>query len=244
MDRLKVTLIPRFEDCQQAKYRQAQISINDVPLIELVRTAEEPWVRAEYEERRQEFENPAEFTLKPGAYMYLPADLVLLPCRNLLDQPGSWFELKPDDPERGKAALLGCDCGDIGCWLFQVRAQLQPDVVAWSDFGQFHRPEWRLDLGPFVFDRRQYEAELTYYRGIPEQHLPYFESLALQEPDVRQWRRGAELCRRWLELLDNVTQADVEQIVNELRAEPMPGSAWADVDNHFRLWATSMGFRV
>jgi hypothetical protein len=33
--------------------------------------------------------------------------------------------------------------------------------VTWSDFEQFHRSDWRYDLGPFVFERAAYEAQLA-----------------------------------------------------------------------------------
>ncbi len=42
----------------------------------------------------------------------------------------------------------------------QVRITLNKSTVIWSEFSQFHR-DWKLDLGPFTFDRKQYEAELS-----------------------------------------------------------------------------------
>jgi len=143
-------------------FQPATVRINGRPLIELVRAAEEPWAKAEYLERLPEFENPDGFRFVPGDYHYLPAHRVLLPSREWLGEPSEpGFVLDADDPRRNKATVLGCTCGIIQCWFLQVRVQVLPEVIVWSDFGQFHRPHWRYDLGPFTFDRRDYEAQLA-----------------------------------------------------------------------------------
>jgi hypothetical protein len=164
VNRFEVSLHPRLEDCpiERLPYRSACISIDGRELIELVRSAEEPWARAEYLERLPSFDNPSEFRFEPGDYHCLPASMVMLPSRNLLDQPRNLgFVLEPDDPRRGKATVLGCSCGIVDCWFLLVRVQVLPSLVIWSEFGQFHRPEWHYGLGPFTFDRRQYEGELA-----------------------------------------------------------------------------------
>lgn len=164
MDRFEVTLYPPLAECrpEHRPYRQARIAINGRPLIELVRVAEEPWARAEYLERLPEFEIPADFRFEPGDYHELSAARLLLPSRELLGQPRDpGFVLDSADPRRGKATVLGCTCGITQCWFLQVRVRVLPETVVWSDFGQFHRPHWRYDLGPFTFQRRQYEAELA-----------------------------------------------------------------------------------
>jgi hypothetical protein len=66
-----------------------------------------------------------------------------------------------DDPRRDKATVLGCTCGVTECWFMQARIEVGPGWVRWSDFGQFHRPHWHYGLGPFTFDRRQYESQLA-----------------------------------------------------------------------------------
>jgi hypothetical protein len=164
VDRFEVRLYPPLADCpaERRPYRQAHIAINSRPLIDLLREAEEPWARAEYLERLPQFENPDEFRFDSGNYHYLPASLLLLPSRELLGRPRDpGFVLEPDDPRRAKATVLGCTCGIIACWFLQVRIELRQELVVWSEFGQFHRPHWRYDLGPFTFDRRQYETQLA-----------------------------------------------------------------------------------
>ena len=65
------------------------------------------------------------------------------------------------DSVEGKIAVLGCGCGDVGCWPLRVRIKLRDDVVIWDGFEQPHLPAWRYDeLRPFVFDRQRYVAAL------------------------------------------------------------------------------------
>lgn len=68
-------------------------------------------------------------------------------------------------PSSGSAWLLGCDCGEAGCWPLAVQVNTTPDHVTWSGFSQPHRPQWDYTaFGPFVFERVGYEhavAELA-----------------------------------------------------------------------------------
>jgi hypothetical protein len=53
--------------------------------------------------------------------------------------------------------LLGCDCGEVGCWPLTARVTVTTDSVTWSDFEQEHRPSWDYKgFGPFAFVREQY----------------------------------------------------------------------------------------
>jgi hypothetical protein len=59
----------------------------------------------------------------------------------------------------GKIAVLGCSCGEVGCWPLYTRVDVSTTEVRWSAFEQPHRPNRSYDgFGPFTFDRRQYEA--------------------------------------------------------------------------------------
>lgn len=65
----------------------------------------------------------------------------------------SWF----DD---GDTVLMGCSCGVWGCWPLTAQVELDHTTVTWASFRNGHR-EWDLSaLGPFTFDRTEYEAEL------------------------------------------------------------------------------------
>jgi hypothetical protein len=59
--------------------------------------------------------------------------------------------------------LLGCDCGEVGCWPLTARVIVGNDTVSWTDFAQSHRPDWDYsDFGPFVFARDQYDRAVEW----------------------------------------------------------------------------------
>jgi hypothetical protein len=71
-----------------------------------------------------------------------------------LGQGTSWFG-------DGDTCLLGCRCGDTGCWPLTARVEIGPAIVRWHGFRTGHR-DWDLSgLGPFVFERRAYEQALA-----------------------------------------------------------------------------------
>lgn len=168
LDNFKININPFFKtySTQGKGLCVAEIYINNESLIELVRQAEEPFVKAEIKQSQAKGDEIDEISFPAGDYKYLPVSMVLLPSRNFLDEPWeNGFILEPDDPQIGKATVLDCTCGVTECWFMQVRIILNKSTVIWSEFGQFHR-DWQLDLGPFTFDRKQYEAELC---------KPYYE---------------------------------------------------------------------
>lgn len=69
----------------------------------------------------------------------------------------------------GRVPLLGCSCGEWGCWPLLARIVCTPDFVMWTDFQQPHRK--RRDytaFGPFHFARAQYEDALAgALAGVP-----------------------------------------------------------------------------
>lgn len=93
-----------------------------------------------------------------GSYVGLPPEEVFLPSPRLLGEPATFYDR---DGTEDKVSVLGCGCGDVGCWPFRVKIALRDDVVLWSDFEQPHRRAWRYDeLRPFVFDRARYLSAL------------------------------------------------------------------------------------
>lgn len=95
---------------------------------------------------------------RAGHYAGLPPEEVFLPSPRLLGEPTTYYD--HDDPD-GRIAVLGCVCGDVGCWPFRVGIRLREDVVIWDDFQQPHRLSWDYaGLRPFVFDRREYVSAL------------------------------------------------------------------------------------
>ncbi|MCW2144651.1 hypothetical protein [Actinoplanes cyaneus] len=42
--------------------------------------------------------------------------------------------------DRGVIALLGCDCGEVGCWPLESQVLVEKDLVTWRGFTQPFRP--------------------------------------------------------------------------------------------------------
>lgn len=77
---------------------------------------------------------------------------------------GGWGSERGGDPwpAPGHLWLLGCDCGEAGCWPLAAEVHARPGQVTWSRFGQPHRPDWSYDgFGPFTFDADQYAAAVA-----------------------------------------------------------------------------------
>ncbi|MFS8096459.1 hypothetical protein LFM09_04900 [Lentzea alba] len=63
-------------------------------------------------------------------------------------------------PGRG-VAVLGCSCGDVGCWPLLADITVDGDTIVWNEFRQPYREDRDYTrFGPFRFDRAQYEAAL------------------------------------------------------------------------------------
>ena len=98
-----------------------------------------------------------------GSYAGLPPEDIFLPSLRLLGEPTTYYDR---DSSEGKIAVLGCECGDPGCWPLRVKIDLRDDAVIWDGFEQPHRSAWRSDaLRSFVFDRAQYISALSRNSG-------------------------------------------------------------------------------
>lgn len=61
----------------------------------------------------------------------------------------------------GKIALLGCNCGEWGCWPLMAQVTIDEQRICWSDFEQPYRRERNYsDFGPFSFNPAQYLESL------------------------------------------------------------------------------------
>jgi hypothetical protein len=60
-----------------------------------------------------------------------------------------------------KVPVLGCSCGEWGCWPLLVRIQASSDVVTWTEFEQpFRKERDYSQFGPFAFRRADYDGAL------------------------------------------------------------------------------------
>lgn len=58
--------------------------------------------------------------------------------------------------------LVGCNCGEVGCWPIVAQVERSEDVVTWYEFQQPHRKKWDYsNFGPFSFSATQYDYELS-----------------------------------------------------------------------------------
>jgi len=67
-------------------------------------------------------------------------------------EPDSYFA------RLGYVYLLGCQCGEVGCWPLGACIKPGLETVVWDSFRRPHRPERDYsDLGPMVFEADQYQ---------------------------------------------------------------------------------------
>ncbi len=60
-----------------------------------------------------------------------------------------------------KIPLLGCECGEWGCWPLLAQIEADGEQVVWTGFEQPFRPRRNYAaFGPFTFERTAYEAAL------------------------------------------------------------------------------------
>lgn len=113
--------------------------VDGVPLPDLLREVELPSARGEG---------------KPdlaGSYAGLTDDEVRWPSQHYLGEPVlTWFGT-------GDTVLLGCTCGDWGCWPFTATVTVADQTVTWTAYRNGHRDWQYAALDDLVFDRTQYE---------------------------------------------------------------------------------------
>jgi hypothetical protein len=129
-----------------------RIRINGRDLRDLLREVETPFAAAE---------NVPEIA---GLYTGLPLDRYTRPpSRHFLGAPLHALYIYGT-----KTQILQCECGEPGCWPLLCRIEASDAHVAWSGFEQPHRgpgrtpAAWAYEtLGPFSFERGQFEAALA-----------------------------------------------------------------------------------
>lgn len=69
------------------------------------------------------------------------------------------------DTESGRVLLYVCpECGDIGCGAYSAFVERAGDTYVWRDFAyenDYEDPRPIPDVGPYVFERSLYEAEIA-----------------------------------------------------------------------------------
>ncbi len=99
------------------------------------------------------FEEAAGFST-PGSYAgIVPDHFRFGPIINHFMGHGDW--------NPGAPAVLGCDCLEWGCWPFHAVIEVTNDRVRWTSFLGPKKDRNHSGLGPFEFDRAQYEDALA-----------------------------------------------------------------------------------
>lgn len=71
------------------------------------------------------------------------------------------FHGRSTDAMGPKTPVLGCECGEWGCWPLMSSITVTAELVTWDSFEQPHRKTRDYAaFGPFRFDRRQYDDAL------------------------------------------------------------------------------------
>ncbi len=105
-----------------------------------------------------------------GAYVGLrPSQLQGALSEHFMGVPGSDLACGPPS----KTVLLGCECGEPGCWPLMAEIAVLDRTVVWSSFEQPHRASrWSYDrLGELTFDRSEYEHALDGASARVTEHL-------------------------------------------------------------------------
>ena len=105
--------IGKREDPSDGVVDAVNILVNHRNLVDILREVELPF---RVQEGRPHF---------ASKYVGLPPQDIFLPSPRLLDEPATFY----DHDYPGKIAVLGCGCGDVGCWPLLVEISLRDDVV-------------------------------------------------------------------------------------------------------------------
>lgn len=75
----------------------------------------------------------------------------------------NYFEGKADgDLSAEGFYLLGCECGEVGCWPLLGQIECRGSHMVWHSFQQAHRKDRDYSrFGPFVFDLSSYRAAVN-----------------------------------------------------------------------------------
>jgi hypothetical protein len=120
---------------------QEDAVLSIVPLVDGVRLTD---LIGEFE-RARSFEPAGGYAgLVPSNFNFGPLDHYFMAAST---------ELNP----RNRHYLLGCQCGEVGCWPLEAQIIMTERQISWEDFKQPFRQERDYSsFGPFRFDLMQY----------------------------------------------------------------------------------------
>lgn len=169
MDTIELRPQPHPDQSLGRAFHQIEIRLNGVPLLDLVTDAEQGPTQREFDERAAAGEDPEGLRIEPGRYMYPTIGQVERTGELSFGNAQRYFVLEPNDEDFGATVLLGCDCGEPCCWMLIINCQTDGHTITWSQFRQFHRPDWQYGLGPYRFDAAEYQQEIQRVLNLAEQ---------------------------------------------------------------------------
>lgn len=139
MDSIK--FYPNDYDMNGEGLTEVVVTINDEPLLELIR------------QREQSFAAKDRQASIAGDYAYLS----LIDFEELFLRAALEADLAQDERD---VVLLGCPCGIWSCWYLALRVKFEADTIRFSDFTNPRRKDWRYGL-EFKFDRVSFVSEIS-----------------------------------------------------------------------------------
>lgn len=110
---------------------------------------------------------------------YVPVLVTDWPTGVALDDVGRLLTGGQTQTLDGRTAIYLCaECGDLGCGGITAVVEVRDRTVVWRDFGYqndyepFEATDIYDGLGPFEFDRDQYNAELQRFLALATAQLP------------------------------------------------------------------------
>jgi len=99
------------------------------------------------------------FSAPNYGYLGLDPKDILLPYSNILIEPDKTESCFKE--ENGKILVSRCElCGEALCSGFALRITVEKNKVIWDQIGYWHDTRIEGVVGPFEFDRKEYEQAL------------------------------------------------------------------------------------
>lgn len=140
MNFVEFKIIPKHDIGTGRDYEVVDISVDEKPLAEIMKAHEMPFAEAEGHPELA------------GDYHAMNIVAQSLEEYFLGCERDAWW-----GDDENKTLLLGCSCGETGCWPLLCKITVEEEKVIWSGFEQWHRcTEWDYSNVGFVFDKQQY----------------------------------------------------------------------------------------
>ncbi|MCA9227473.1 MAG: hypothetical protein KDA47_17760 [Planctomycetales bacterium] len=129
MDTIELRPQPHPDPSLGRAFHQVEPRNNGVPLLDLVAAAEQAPTQTEFDERAAAGEDPDGLRIEPGRYMYPTIGQVKQNGELPFGSAQRYFVLESNDDDFDATVLLGCDCGEPGCWMLLMDCHTAGDTI-------------------------------------------------------------------------------------------------------------------